>query len=120
MKYEVAEVLSEQQVIARVHNSHHDDEIIRAVLSAVYWCEPIFTGLLLLRAFAVIDVSNRHYLGNVAATFLRMHRTDYLADDILAILREDGPNPAALVECIEAVEEFRSMFAGNSAHLRGQ
>lgn len=33
---------------------------------------------------------------------------------------EDGPNPGALVECIEAVEEFRSMFAGNSAHLRGQ
>ncbi len=120
MKYEVPEVLSEQQVSARIHNSHQDDEIIRAVLSAVYYCETVFAGRLLHSAFAITNVSNRHYLGNVAATFLRMHRTDYLAEDILAILREDGPNPGALVECIEAVEEFRSMFAGNSAHLRGQ
>lgn len=120
MKYEVAEALSEQQIIERFHQAHNDDEIIRTLLSAVLYTETDFAGRLLLSAFERIDFSSRRYLANVVTSFMQMHRTDFLADEFLAELRKSGSDVEAMIGSIAEIEEFRSMFAGRSSHLRDQ
>lgn len=120
MKYEAAEALSEQEIIDRLHQAQDDDEIIRSLVSAVFYTETEFAGRLLLSAFERIDFSSRRILANVVTSFMQMHRTAFLADEFLAELRKSGSDVEAMIGSIEEIEEFRSLFIAKSSQLRDQ
>lgn len=111
MKFQNPLPTSERETLKRIGDATSDDEIIDAVLAAVFHCETRFAGDILLHAFSKIEGPNRLYLGYITNSFLQMHGTDYLVDNFVEEMKKAGPDPLAMAGNIEDAIELGQMFS---------
>lgn len=117
MQFEHISPRGKRDIVMTAESSGSDEDILNAVLAAVYYHDTKFSGDLLLKCLSLASGSRRLGLMRIVETFMQMHRTDYLAPMFLAEMqKKDGSvstiNPE-IDEIIDAVREFELMFRGN-------
>lgn len=104
----------EQGAVRRFEEAETDNDIVDAVLAAVYNCEIGFAGDILLQAFDRVTGSARVSLAVVAQTFLSMNQTDYRVNDLISEMEKTSADQPEMAELIEGAKEYGKMFAGSS------
>jgi len=121
MQFERISHRSKHDIVAMASSSFNDEDVLNAVLSAIYYHDTIFSGDLLLKCLSSASGLRRLGLMRIIETFMQMHRTAYLAPMFLAEMqkRDDivSSSRPEVDEIIQAVREYEVMFKGNTHRI---